>query len=331
MGWDRPNAGSATGSSRPIVNRMTRFRRLRHLGPAFAAAGALALPLAAVGAQNAVKPVGTIAFTANPTGLGPGDVYVVRADGSRLRQLTNTPTAEEQPTWAPDGKSIAYVRVVGSGALYRLFLNGKKQRLLYKETSATMTIVRDPVWSPNGRRIAFASQRSGTPSIWTISLDGTLTQVTREFSSQPTWSPNSRRLAYAGLGRPGHETIFVARLDGLGRRDVSHAPVSDSDPVWSPNGKWIALRSLNKDWKAHEADSLEVVNPAGTVRKRVLSGAGHIAPLAWSPASDAILVMRNPVTGPDQTAQLFIVPLAGGRPRPVPGTRGVLGGASWHR
>jgi Tol biopolymer transport system component len=330
MGWDRPNAGSATRFPRPIVNSMTRFRRLRHLGPALAAAGALALPLAAVGARHAATPPGTIAFTANPGGLGPGDLYLVRPDGSRLRQLTSTPTAEQQPTWAPDGKSIAYVRVVGSGALYRLFLNGKKQRLLYKETSATSAIVRDPAWSPNGRRIAFASQRSGTPTIWTIGLDGTLTQVTREFSGQPTWSPNGRQLAYAGLGRGRRETIFVAHLGGLGRRDISHAPVSDSDPVWSPNGKWIALRSLNKDWKEHEVDSLDVVNPAGTVRRRVLSGAGFTAPLAWSPASDAILVTRSRVTGPDQTSQLFIVPLAGGRPRPVPGTRGA-GGASWHR
>jgi Tol biopolymer transport system component len=306
------------------------LRHRRRFGIPLLAAGALALPLGAAGAEGAGKPVGKIAFTANSTGLGPGDLYVVRADGSHLRQLTSNPVAEEGPTWAPDGKSIAYIRVVGRGALYRLFLNGKKPRLLFKETSATNAIISYPAWSPSGRRIAFTSQRSGTPAIWTIGLDGTLTQVTRAFSSQPTWSPDGRRLAYTGMSRPGHGTIFVVGLDGGRRRDVSHAPVSDSDPVWSPDGKWIALQSLNRDWREHEVDSLEIVNPAGTVRKRLLSG-GFIAPVAWSPASDAVLVMRHAVSGPDQSSQLFIVPLGGGRPRPVPETNGVLGGASWHR
>ena len=310
---------------------MGRSRRWRQVGPTLVVAGALALPLAAVGAEHVGKPIGKIAFTANPAGLGPGDLYVVRADGSHLRQLTSNPVAEQGPTWAPDGKSIAYVRVTGKGALYRLFLRGGKPHLLFKETSSARGIMAGPAWSPDGRRIAFASARSGTWAIWTIALDGTLTQVTQAAGSNPTWSPNGRQLAYSGSTRPGRAAIFVVGLDGRGRRNVSHAAFDDSYPVWSPNGKWIALRSLNRNWKEHEVDSLDIVNPAGTVRKRLLSGDGFTAPVAWSPASDAVLVSRHAFEGADQPAQLFVVPLGGGRPRPVSGTTGVLGGASWHR
>jgi Tol biopolymer transport system component len=300
------------------------------MGIPLVVAGALALPLAAVGAQGAGTSTGTIAFTATTEAFGQGDVYVIHADGSQLRRLTNTAAWEQGVTWAPDGRSLATVRVTGRGALYRLFLDRRKPRLLYKETSSTRGILRDPAWSPDGRRIAFASTRSGTYAIWTIGLDGSLRQVTSVSSSAPTWAPNGRRLAYSGLSSRGHGTIFVVGLDGRRRRDVSHAPVDDSFPVWSPNGKWIAFRSLNREWKAHEVDSLDIVNPAGTVRERLLSSEGFVAPVAWSPASDAVLVTKHAVEGPDQTAQLFVVPLTGGRPRAVPGTSGA-GSASWHR
>lgn len=291
---------------------------------ALAVVGALALPLGAAGAGNARKPLGKIAFTASPAPFGQGDLYTVRADGSHLRQLTDNPIPEQGAAWAPDGKSIAYIRLTGQGALYRLFLNGRKPRLLFKETGSARGFILDPAWSPDGRRIAFSSARSGTPAIWTVGLDGTLTQVTKTLSAHPTWSPNGRRLAYSGLGRDGHGKIFIVALDGSRKRDVSHAH-DDGSPVWSPNGKWIALRSSARERKG-EVGSLEIVNPAGTVRKRLLTG--QIGPVAWSPQSDAILVGKRAGAN---SSQLFIVPLSGGRPRPVPGTNGVVGGASWHR
>lgn len=36
------------------------------------------------------------------------NVWTIRVDGSRLKQLTESPHAEAAPTWAPDGRKIAY-------------------------------------------------------------------------------------------------------------------------------------------------------------------------------------------------------------------------------
>ncbi len=168
--------------------------------------------------------------------------------------------------------------------------------------------------------------------MWTYSIGGGFTQITRDgFAVDPTWSPNGKQLAYAGLSSPGHGTIFVSAADGTNRHDVSHAPFDDSVAVWSPDGQWIALRSLNADWQEHEEDSLVIVNPAGTVRKTLVTGGG-IFPADWSPRGDAILFQWN--ADPEHPAtsrrQLYIVPVSGGKPRAVRGTRGAIS-AAWHR
>lgn len=55
------------------------------------------------------------------TGDGPavvGELYVVRADGSQPRRLTQTRTAQEsQPSWSPNGERVAFLRVPGPGGL----------------------------------------------------------------------------------------------------------------------------------------------------------------------------------------------------------------------
>jgi Tol biopolymer transport system component len=299
-------------------------RRRRRVGTALVAASALALPLGAVGAEDVRRPTGTIAFTASPAPFGQGDVYAVRADGSHLRQLTSNPAPEQGATWAPDGKSIAYVRATGRGALYRLFLNGRKPQLLFRESSSTTAFPSDPVWSPDGRRIAFTSQRTGDVAIWTIGLDGTLTQVTRTFGSHATWSPTGKQLAYSGLAG-----VVIVGFDGSAKRTIYRKRNGGETPVWSPDGKWIAFRNVDRIGPQREVDSLHVISPSGRSARRLIRG-GVILPVAWSPSSDAILCIRGSARRPEQR-QLFIVPLSGGRPRPVPGTNGVLGGASWHR
>jgi Tol biopolymer transport system component len=295
--------------------------RRRHIGAALVAAVALALPLAAVGAEHARKPIGKIVFTARVEAFSQGDLYVVRADGSHLRQLTDTSVSEQGATWAPDGKSIAVIRLTGKGALYRLFLNRTKPRLLYRETSSARGFMLDPTWSPDGRRVAFVSQRAGGPEIWTIGLDGTLTQVTKAFGDSPTWSPNGRQLAYGGL-----DGISIIGRGGRGKRALFNTSRPDGFSVWSPDGKWIAIRHTPVG--RHEVGSLDLVNPAGTVRRRLRRGG--FVPVSWSPRSDAVLAVKGTGKPPNSQSQLFILPLRGGRPRPVAGTYGAATG-SWHR
>ena len=48
-----------------------------------------------------------IAFSPNRAGpANTGQIYLVAADGSGLRQLTSGPGGFAQPSWSPDGRRI---------------------------------------------------------------------------------------------------------------------------------------------------------------------------------------------------------------------------------
>jgi TolB protein len=72
--------------------------------------GARPLQFAGLGynANPTWSPDGTrIAYDAYPD--GDYDVYVMNADGSHVRNLTNHPALDASPAWSPDGKKIAFV------------------------------------------------------------------------------------------------------------------------------------------------------------------------------------------------------------------------------
>jgi TolB protein len=65
------------------------------------------------------------------------ELYVMPADGARLRRLTRTKLDEARPTWSPDGRWIAFER---DGRLYRMRAGGGRARFIAKGGS--------PAWSP---------------------------------------------------------------------------------------------------------------------------------------------------------------------------------------
>jgi Tol biopolymer transport system component len=79
---------------------------------------------------------------------GGFDIYSVRADGSKLTQLTTDPSPDNWPTWSPDGSRIAFFTSRdGKEGIWVMNADGSDQHFL--------TEGGEPNWSPHGDEIVF--------------------------------------------------------------------------------------------------------------------------------------------------------------------------------
>jgi len=111
------------------------------------------------------------------------EIYVVGADGSGLRRLTDNWRSEREPVWSPDGRKILFTR---SSDVYVMNADGGGQRNLTRSATHPHATDTAPEWSPDGRQIVFVSNRSdgGKGQVYVMNANGSskrrLTEVNQE-------------------------------------------------------------------------------------------------------------------------------------------------------
>jgi TolB protein len=209
-----------------------------------------------MGSASAVSPDGKLVVMDSGGGeFPPRNIYVMRSDGSSVRQLTRGNYWETDPAWSPDGQWIVFATTrccatphsSGRYALYAIRPDGSGLHRLDESAGNELA----PAWSPDGTRIAYVhtAADSTDPEIWVMDANGSgahaLTHEHRIVDAV-TWSPDGTQLAYIShLIDEGDWQIRVMQADGTG----AHALYSCSSPctsggytlAWSPDGTAIAF------------------------------------------------------------------------------------------
>jgi hypothetical protein len=171
-------------------------------------------------------------------------IWLVRSDGTGMREITSGPGSDDTPAISPDGKRVVFSRTLNDGTR-----QGHKPELYVVDTSGgdpvrlTENTVEDvnPVFSPDGRGIAFgqvAGRYTGT--VATIRSNGTgLHTVTSSGGTypDPDYSPSGRSIAFVGEvphDRSYNIALYTVRSSGAGRALVSKLPfVAQGLPQWT--------------------------------------------------------------------------------------------------
>jgi Tol biopolymer transport system component len=211
-----------------------------------------------------------IAFMSNRvTAMNPeGDyeIFIMKADGSHLRQITFNALNDEDPAWSPDGRRIVFTRdfdpIEGQldRDLFTMNADGTDQRNL---TSSPGVLDQEPNWSADGRRIAFVSDRDGADfEVYTMRPNGSsVRQLTSNDAEEfrPNWSPDGRQITFT-TDRDGDFEVYVMDADGTNQTNVTANPAGDDgNSAWSPDGEKIAYLSREFDIFTMNADGSDKV------------------------------------------------------------------------
>jgi TolB protein len=175
---------------------------------------------------------GRITFGASPLlPWEPGfstSIWVMRADGSRPRQVTKD-GFDVEPVFSPDGSRIAFGRITGvtaegiqEEAIYVVDADGTDLRQVVPPRAG----LEHPDWSPDGRWITFniapeSPEAPGSGSVMAVRPNGRSERVLRSATEQyvffkAVWSPDGRRLLVGCFDRQIHaEQLCV--IDARGR------------------------------------------------------------------------------------------------------------------
>ncbi len=172
-----------------------------------------------------------------------GEIFTIPSDKGDIRNLTaSSGSAEREPAWSPDGKSVSYFS--DASGEYRLVIEAQDGLAPPREIPLEApTRYYSPVWSPDSTKLLYTDTNL---NVWVLDVvAGKATKVGRDAwmvpqrTLAPSWSPDSRWVAFATRLDTLYRAIVVASADSGQQRQITDGMADAMYPVWDASGKYL--------------------------------------------------------------------------------------------
>jgi TolB protein len=215
------------------------------------------------------------------------EIWLMNADGSSKRRLTNNGSINLFPSWSPDANTLVYTSF--KGGLSELYLVFRSTRPGIKLIQTHDEKFRG-VFAPRGGTIAAVIARQGNTDIYTVSSNGKdPKRITdqRSIESSPAWSPDGRKLAFVS-DRSGSPQVWIHDMDSGEEHRLTYSGDYNASPAWSPSGEWIAYAA-----QAGSDFDIYLITPDGSFTQPLVTAPRSDEDPAWSPDGRKLAFSSN--------------------------------------
>lgn len=184
----------------------------------------------------------------------------MRSDGTQRKPLVSMDTFAENPTWSPDGTTVAFDHYISATEGQRIYVVPAAGG---PATELADVRAQDPTYSPDGTKIAFELFNGSTHDIGVMNANGSspVSITTGESGNNgdydPSWSPDGTKIVFKR-----NYQIWTVNTNGSGATQLTTGD-TDEYPTWSPDGTKIAYVSDEDIW-VMDADGTDQVNITNT-------------------------------------------------------------------
>jgi len=163
---------------------------------------------------------------------GNSQIYLMNADGTNLRRLTNSGAIDTEPFFTPDGQSIYFTSDRGgSPQIYRMAASGGEPVRTTFDGDYNVS----PRVSSDGKTLAYISRVNGRFQLMAMDLESRQTQALTDGprDESPTFAPNGRIILYAS-DVDNRGVLYAVSSDGRFRQRLGIQAADIREPAWGP-------------------------------------------------------------------------------------------------
>jgi Tol biopolymer transport system component len=252
-----------------------------------------------------------LVFEREAVAEGPGLLYVARADGSDLIQVTPQPLAGIATyAFSPNGKEIlitasaggipaVFIAEADGSGIHQLDLPGRATDVAWRPPDGSEILLMDDGTDQNGTDSSIYAVNVAEGKIRTI-LKGA--DAAGHFRGHAAWSPDGTKISFGEwMGVNGIDVhAYIVNADGTGDRPlpIPTGAVWQSPFAWSNDGtRLLAIRGYTGGVDQARPVIVPVDGSGPGVEIASTSGTGAVSDWAWAPDDSSILGTPTNVTG----------------------------------